>query len=56
MADAATARSDDASRNEELRQSDITTLCDLIGAADRYCIAAEREQSRSFPGFRSVYQ
>ena len=56
MADATQARSDDASRNEELRASDIVTLCGLIGSADRYCTAAEHEQSRSFYGFKSIYQ
>ena len=56
MADATTARSDSASRDEELRQSDIAALCELIGSADRYCMAAEREQSRGFTGFRTVYQ
>ena len=56
MADATPARSDDASRNEELRAYDIVTLCGLIGSADRYCTAAEHEQSRSFYGFKSIYQ
>ena len=34
MADATQARSDIASRNDELRQSDIAALCGLIGSAD----------------------
>lgn len=56
MADATLARSDDASRNEELRASDIAALCGLIGGADHYCMKVEREQSRSFYGFKSIYQ
>lgn len=56
MADATTARSDTASRNEQLRPSDIAALCDLIGGAERYCMAAERHQSRRFMGFKTVYQ
>lgn len=56
MADAPQARSDIASRNEELRQSDIAALCGLIGNADQYCTKAEREQSRNFYGFKSIYQ
>lgn len=56
MADATTARSDDASRDEELRLSDIGTICGLIGEADRYCMSAERHQNRVFAGFRSIYQ
>lgn len=56
MADASKARSDDASCSAELRQSDIAALCDLIGGAERYCIAAERHQGRGFSGFKSVYQ
>lgn len=56
MADATTARSDDASQNEELRLSDIATICGLIGQADRYCMSAERYQIRAFTGFRSIYQ
>jgi hypothetical protein len=56
MADATLARSDDASRNEELRASDIAALRGLIGGADHYCMKVEREQSRSFYGFKSIYQ
>lgn len=56
MADATKARSDDASRDEELRLSDVSTICGLIGQADRYCMSAERHQSRTFVGFRSIYQ
>lgn len=56
MADAYKARSDHASPAEELRQSDVVTICGLIGRADRYCMAAERHQSRTFVGFKSIYQ
>jgi len=56
MFDATKARSDDASPNEELRSSDIVTICGLIGQADHYCMSAERHQSRTFVGFRSIYQ
>lgn len=56
MADATTARSDDASRDEELRLSDIDRICSLIGEADRYCQSAERHQTRGFTGFKSIYQ
>lgn len=56
MFDAPTVRSGAASPNEELRLSDIGTICRLIGQADHYCTAADRHQSRGFSGFKSIYQ
>lgn len=50
MADATTARSDDASRNEELRvqrkDTPIVTFARLAGQADAFLTAAGRESSR----------
>lgn len=56
MPDGTPLRSDCASQIAELRQSDIASMCELIGAADRFSSVAENQQSRTFTGFRSVYQ